>query len=251
MRLLGKTWRFLVLLLLCPVLCAFGVEALGELRRGWELEVLVPMVFGGAFYAFLWLGIQSTRGILWNNVEFVRILRHEISHAVVALLVGSRVDEMLVRNPVERSGEVGHVTRSPTLFTGALIVLAPYYIPVFTIPLLLLRGLTADTSRRLVDFLIGFTLAFHYIAILRDLGTPQDDIQRTGCLYSFAVITALNLLFLVCLKAAVSDDGSIILTCFRKAGPHIVPNYTTARRIAGQVLDVLRELLGTLVGLIF
>jgi hypothetical protein len=251
MRLLGKTWRFLVLLLLCPVLCAFGVEALGELRRGWELEVLLPMVFGGVVYAFVWLGVQSSRGILWDNAEFVRILRHEITHTVAALLVGSRVDEMLVKNPVKRSGWVGHVKHSRTAFSGPLIALAPYCVPVFTIPLLLLRDVTADTSWRLVDFLIGFTLAFHYIAILRDLGTPQDDIQRTGCLYAFGMITALNLLFLVCLKAAVSDDGSIILTCFRKAGPHILPNYATARRIAGQVLDVLRELLAAVAGLIF
>ncbi len=158
--------------------------------------------------------IVSFRGRPYYNFHFFRVLRHELTHATVALLFGSHTEEMLIVNPVERPEEVSYVKHYDPLGPAFLITLAPYCLPIFTIPFLLLKLLPLSQLNRPIDFLIGFTLAFHFLASIYEFAFKQDDIERTGALFSLVLVLFFNLVFLVITKVALHQDWSTIIEYF-------------------------------------
>jgi hypothetical protein len=191
---MGRVIRFLIFLVLSPLLYTLCVEAYFELRQGWNTEALTYTGIGGIGGTLLLLALRRWPGTLPDNLEFLEILRHEMTHAFAALLVGSRVNELVVTNPQDgRSGAHGKVNHVPAPLSGPFITLAPYCVPTFTIPFALLRLATGDACRNIIDIVIGFTLAFHYLSVFHDLQAPQSDISRTGYLFSLGFVVVINL----------------------------------------------------------
>lgn len=69
-----------------------------------------------------------------------------------------------------------------------LLVLTPYYLPLFTLPLLLLRPIAPQSIQQDVDVLIGVTYAFHLLTSIKDFGWKQTDIKSMGRIFSTGAI---------------------------------------------------------------
>ncbi len=130
----------------------------------------------------------------------VYIWGHELTHAIWGLLTGARVGPIRVR----ASG--GSVALSDA---GVWTTLAPYFVPFYTVIIVLLRlllGLVIDMSRWELAwlFLVGLTWSFHITYTLRSLLQHQPDIQAFGRLFSCSLILLFNLLLLGYLLVAAS-----------------------------------------------
>ena len=118
------------------------------------------------------------------------VFAHELTHALWGLLWGARPRNLRV---TKRGGSV---TLS---HTNCLILLAPYFFPLYTMLLLTgqsLAGIFVDTSRHAAFWLaaLGFTWGFHFTFTLRGLLQRQSDIVACGRVFSYALILSLNLL---------------------------------------------------------
>ncbi len=122
----------------------------------------------------------------------VYIWGHELTHAMWGHLTGARVGKIRV------NGAGGSVAISQP---GVWTTLAPYFIPFYTLVVVLLRlilGLFFEMERwELVWlFLVGLTWSFHITYTLRSLLQHQPDIQAFGRLFSYTLIATINLLCL-------------------------------------------------------
>jgi hypothetical protein len=168
-----KLFRLLVLALLAPLIYSCVVEVFPSLFSDLDLQPVGLFFLGCACYTVIHGAILSIGGRLYYNLQFFRVLRHELSHAIMALSFGSYTQEMLVVNPIEKPGEPSYVLHHSPIGPGSLITLAPYCLPILTIPLLLLKLLPLSQFRHVVDFLIGLTLAFHYFSVMYEFGLRQ------------------------------------------------------------------------------
>ncbi len=212
-QLLGKLIRLLILLVLAPLICSCSLEALSFLSSNLDLLSLDWFAIGFVVCVLVYAGASYTRGRICSDFQFLRTLRHELAHAVTAMLTGGRIDRMEIVNPVERPGEiaVSAVEYASPVGPVSLISLAPYYLPLFTIPLLPLRFFVISWVREVIDFLIGFTLGFHYVSFMDEFlgqrfGLGQTDIRKTGAIFSYVIIGFFNLLSLATVKAVLHND---------------------------------------------
>jgi hypothetical protein len=214
-KLLGRLLKPLIPLLLIaltPAICSCSAEMLVFLSSDIDFGSLDFFLIGLACYVLLYGAILYTGGQLRSHLQFIRLLRHELAHAVTTMLFGGRVREMLVVNPVENPGVDSYVDpRGLSSLLGPLVYLSPYYLPIFTIPLLPVRFLVSSWGRELIDFLIGFTLAFHYVSLIDELlrrrfGLGQTDVRRTGVILSYVVIGLFNLFSLATIKAVLHEQ---------------------------------------------
>ncbi len=147
--------------------------------------------------------------VLWTVLYFSLsrptrsyVLAHELTHALWAVLCGSRVSEIRVGR------DSGHVKMDRTNF---LIILAPYIFPFYTVLVLLLYGVLGlfyDLSHYEPFWmgLLGLTWAFHLTFTFSTLKTSQPDIHENGRLFSYTFIFSLNLLGLGVWMALVADQ---------------------------------------------
>jgi hypothetical protein len=97
--------------------------------------------------------------------------------------------------------------------TNLLITLAPYFFPLYTVLVILLRW----TVERFVQplplpnvwlFLVGLTWGFHLCFTVQSLLTRQPDIHEYGRLLSYAVIYLFNLLG-ICLWVVCTTSATL------------------------------------------
>lgn len=213
-NLFGQLIRHIIVFLLLPLICSCGMEALSFLSSHLNLRSLDSFVIGFICYVLAYGGISLTRGQFYSHFHFLRTVRHELTHSIAAMLAGRRIDEMVVVNPADKDpGEtvISFVRYANLSGPSSLISLAPYYLPLFTIPLLPLRFCVFSWIREVIDFLIGFTLAFHYISVMIELlgqkfGLDQPDITKTGVIPSYILIGFFNVLSLATIKAVLHND---------------------------------------------
>ena len=203
-----RVLRFLTGVALLP-LCVAVTWALLDTLRG------IP-VSGSLFSReTVWL---LTGYLLWLGMWFflpqpirTYVVAHELTHALWGLLFGARVRNLKV------TGKGGSVLLSKS---NMLITLAPYFFPLYTVLVILLRvlvGLFADPVPLpfLWLFLVGLTWGFHVCFTVQSLLTRQPDISEYGRLFSYAVIYLFNLagvgLWVVCTTSASAGDFSSAL----------------------------------------
>jgi hypothetical protein len=198
--LFGRLFRFVLALLLAPLVLAFAVAAytfLEENAQAW-LQSWFTIGFLASFP--LWLILMASGNSL------VQYLEHELNHAFLAKLFGRQVIRLEV-TPYEngQKGMVGFASGSGCL-TG-LILLAPYYVPLFTVPFLFIQPFASQpTIQNGLNFIIGSTYAFHVAGLLREFRGYQTDITRSGCLFSIAIVALFNTVILVIIIGVVMDD---------------------------------------------
>ena len=70
--------------------------------------------------------------------------------------------------------------------------------------------------RNITDLLIGFTLAFQYIAVKRRGFFQQKDVKTTGAIFSTILTLLLNIIWLVIIQCVVTNNYGAIVTYFRE-----------------------------------
>jgi len=227
---MSKLINLLLSVLLAPLIYSFLYEACLFLIANADFYLVSWFTYGFLFYILIYILI------LRGRIAFIEHFEHELGHAIVAVLFLRDIREFLV-NPEEGS--------RVTFLDGAnsLIRLAPYYLPVFTIPLAVIQPFVFSPIHLIIDFLIGFTLAFHYTSLLREFHLRQTDIKKTGLIFSFCVACVLNTVGLVLILCIVSRNYLGILNYFKNSFARTPESYQTALQILTMLSDLADQLL--------
>jgi hypothetical protein len=173
----------IILIFLVPLVMACVIEAFSFLAANFASLLLNWLTYGFVLYLILYIFF------LHNRIAFLEVFEHELGHALVAVLFFRKIDFFFA------SSNLGLVNCPEG---GNLpIVLAPYFLPVFTLPLLIIKPFVNATVYQTVDFFLGLTLAFHFAALFKELSPRQPDIHRTGASLSLFAIIPLNAFFTV------------------------------------------------------
>lgn len=121
-----------------------------------------------------------------RNLEWARVFSHELSHTVAGMLMLHRIHYFRAG---EKEGVMTHSGRWGNMF----ISLAPYTMFLFTLPLLIFRGMGQNAFIYILDLLIGFTFAFHISCFWVQTRTYQTDLQKVGYAKSFLYIAFCHL----------------------------------------------------------
>jgi len=181
-----KWLKLAVAVLLLPC-CGGAVGALFRvIRATGPVEAFwVPFIGGGA----CWLGIF----LLLPKPMLVYVFGHELTHALWTWLFGGRVKRF------KFSPKGGHVIVTKTNF---LIILAPYFFPLYSILVVLAFALGHllfgwNQYRVWFHLLLGAAYAFHLTLTWHILQTRQSDITSQGYLFSAVVIFLGNIVVLL------------------------------------------------------
>lgn len=97
---------------------------------------------------------------------------HESLHSFVAMLLGRRVTEKVVKQ------RTGHIMSSGPEWSHTFTSLAPYTLPLVTYMGLAVRALIAWQSTWLFDIILGITMGFYLVRFANETRTYQTDINR-------------------------------------------------------------------------
>jgi len=176
----------LVGLALLPACVGAGRTLLRMLEAGGDAStVWVAMLSGAACWGVIYA--------LLPRPMWLYVFGHELTHVLWAWLFGGRVRRF---RATARGGQVT-VSRS-----NCLIVLAPYFFPLYAVLVLAgfgLGHLLWDWGRYRVwcHLLLGAAYAFHVTLTWQALQTEQTDITSQGWLFSAVVIFLGNVLVLL------------------------------------------------------
>jgi len=159
-------------------------------------ENLIAFGVGCAIYLLLWIIVLSKRDKFWNVVE------HELTHALFALLFFKKVHSF---SASRRRG--GSIEIEGNNF---IIALSPYFFPLFTIFIVIIKPSILQQYQWILNGLMGFTLMFHLVHLLREFHTAQPDLQSNGLVFSLIVVIFFNLFFIgLCIAALKGTWGDM------------------------------------------
>jgi len=197
-----KLVRLFVLTLLAPLAFALAYEAYQFLRSDIPLQEAEWFLYGLGFYFALYVTLLAKR------IRFLEVLEHELAHTIVSLAF-FKVPESLKAHRAE-GGEVEPIGGD------FLSCLAPYYLPLVTVPLLLIKPFICETFDKALDFVIGFTVAFHYGGLSREFRLSQPDFKNMGRFFSIIITLVFNAVWLVIILCVVTENHPSILVYFEK-----------------------------------
>lgn len=180
----GKYFQSLIGLALAPA--AWGVA------RAFHAEISKIGLASGSLrtlergvLAYLFLHVFLIRPV------YLYVLSHELVHVFATWLCGGRV----VAFKVTPSG--GNVVTNKTNF---FIELSPYFVPLYTLLIgpffsaLRAFGVSIPYQGMAFTFMVGVTLAFHFVMTAEALRIEQTDIIKSGAIFSLVIIFMGNLI---------------------------------------------------------
>lgn len=193
--------------LACILLLALIALAVGVLFQTWRLET------GSAWrlrmHRWLALGFVAFFGLFLlprtrNNVQWFMKFSHEFTHLLFALLFFRKIHRFKVDD------KDSHVSYSGGWLGYHVITLSPYCIPVFTLALLPWRFTTGDPIFLCcIDFLIGFSYAFHLCCWVRQIHPGQTDLTGPGIVKSLLAIALFQIIGF-CLVVLTPTSGVVL-----------------------------------------
>ena len=164
---------------------------------------------------------------LRRYVRFFSHYVHESTHALAAFLTLHQVRKLLVNPRPDPGEEISHV-RFPSGILDFVVYLAPYCLPLLTLPFLLAKLLVTPPLAQVVDLLIGITMGFYYMDLLAGFGkSPTDFPGAGGMVFSAVVIVLANAIVLAIVLSFVSTDYPGILEYLRASWLRSLGHYNT------------------------
>lgn len=171
-------------------------------------RLLISLGAVGKTAAFFLAGVLSYAVMHLSSLKlnYLYVLGHETTHALLALLCGGKVRSFKV------SAKRGSVA---TTKSNVIISLGPYFLPIYTIlftGIFFVCGLFLKQAYSYVNpfiFVVGFTVAFHFLMTIHSLRIEQPDLVGNGYLFSLTFIYIINLIMLAVLLGLVFDRASI------------------------------------------
>jgi hypothetical protein len=231
---LRRLFRFARGVVFFPLSAAFANEAFQFLVSNSAFYEGNWVIYGFAAYAVVYILFYIISA--GRKVLFIQVLEHEVIHALTAIFLFWRDIKELQAKPEE--GEVT-VEGGPNV----VITLAPYCLPLLTIPLVMVRVFIAPSvMATMVNFSIGFTFAFHLLALLREFNRKQKDIKQAGYLLSIDAVCLMNSIIVVVIVCVVSGNLSSVWSYLLDSGARTQEYY----RFSIQSLRMLDEALPAL-----
>lgn len=233
-------WKFIrnvMGFLLLPLLYVILTEAYSTVAPHLSLRLFRYVILGFVVYTVVHLA-------LFRDYHLFTTLEHEFGHAAMGCLF------LRVPQAIAGTAKRGGVTQLPNGYNFA-VALAPYFLPLFTVPLVILKAmalkwnLAPSYGHIVLDFLIGFTFAFHLIGLWEEFRPYQTDLQRSGYVFSIVVVVLLNILFLLLIIAVILGDSSILTSFVQTSVARVKEVYSEllqkARSLNSSVLRVPPE----------
>lgn len=167
----------------------------GALNSLWYSTEFICFLAGVGSMVSWFLGGVFNKGLL-----YLYVLGHEVTHAVFVYACGGRV------SGIHFSTEGGYVMTNKS---NILIALSPYFVPFWSIVLLLLQMLGAlfweiPAGDFVLFGTLGFTWTFHIIWTVWMIPKDQPDLREHGTFFSLMIIILANLILLSVMICATS-----------------------------------------------
>jgi hypothetical protein len=120
-----------------------------------------------------------------SQMHKARTFIHELKHAFVVMLTGNRVRDFHFDT---HTGHVSFTMCSTKLHFAPLITLAPYFFPMFSLPLLIVCILCDQFYLYPLSFALGFALASDISLGFTELHPHQSDLHRVPGGFIFALL---------------------------------------------------------------
>lgn len=152
----------------CLLLSLLNFINLGMLIKAGKGHDDIWMFFGlGALLAFcLTISLKLPR---------LRVFIHEIKHAAIIILTGNKLTGFKVD---KHTGHVSYSLHKDKLKFTPLISVAPYFLPLFSMPCLLLCLIFESNFRMLFAGLLGFSLFLDILLGFQEIHPHQTDITK-------------------------------------------------------------------------
>lgn len=177
-------WSLLGLLLL-PALAVSVVAT-------WKTISQIPFLTSSTTMLLVGLMAYVVFHVFVYQPTAIYVLAHEFTHAIFAMLAGIKVRRIKV------SSTGGFVELDGSNF---IIDLAPYFFPLYSFVIASLF-LVFDRIYNLEEyylfffFILGITIAFHWLSNVETMKIEQPDLKITGKIFGLVFILIGNLLFL-------------------------------------------------------
>ena len=186
-----KLWRFITSLFFILTLI---ITAIGFYRCG---VYVVNSFKTNTYQGYMWLGIGMVAFVIIaliffrKNLDIMQTMTHEGAHMLVGgLFLRKKIYEFNAKSSetlTQNDNTLGYVSsnaKSANIFS----TLAPYMLPYITFAMVLFRLMIKNECLPIIDFIIGFTLMFHFSCWKKDMRRDQSDIQRCGVFRSYLYI---------------------------------------------------------------
>ena len=137
-------------------------------------------------------------------VGHLSVMFHELKHFILSQCAGNRSRGFEVK---ARSGFFKYAYNKDTAKFNALIALAPYWFPLFTIFGVLLAIPAYFSAPQFITFVVGVGAGLDFVMNMRDISPYQTDLTGISGGYKVALlfIAAMNLAILTILAAWISQ----------------------------------------------
>lgn len=189
-----KFWRFITSVLFIITLIITGFEFFRCAQQ------IINSFGSNTYQGYLWLGIGMVAFVIIaaiffrKNLDIMQTMTHEGAHMLVGgLFLRKKIYEFNAKSTdslTQNDNTLGFVSsnaKSANLFS----TLAPYMLPYITFAMVLFRLMIKNECLPIIDFIIGFTLMFHFTCWKKDMRPDQSDIQRCGIFRSYLFIWTL------------------------------------------------------------
>jgi hypothetical protein len=195
MQTLTRLFNFVLAMTSLPLVVAFVEEAGRAFVQYGDYYIQNPFLWG-----FLLCLVPSLILVFVSKPNsFTEDLLHELAHVLSAYLFLKIIRSLRVKVEGQSYTEI--------VRPNFLISLAPYYLPILTVPLLIARPFVRAPANLYVDFAIGATLALHYVLLIHQASIIQKDfVHAGGVWFSFCVSAFLCAIILAVALATVRGD---------------------------------------------
>ena len=187
---------------ICSVLMLPGV-VLATMRLVAEVLRHAPSMLmflgGAAVYTLIWMALLRR-----SRFSFFMTLEHELTHILFAILTFHRVTNLRVT--MTRGGVMGFRGRG-----NWLITVAPYFVPLTSLALILVQWLTPQWTDPLT-VMVGAGFAYHLTSKAHQTHPGQSDLQKVGILFSWMLLPAAVLYFSAVVVAFALNGAAQVAT---------------------------------------
>ena len=104
-----------------------------------------------------------------------RVFIHELKHALVVILTGNSLKNFVVG---KETGHVNFEMYEDKVHFAPIIALAPYFFPLFSLPVLILCIFLENSHNLILSFFLGASFATDLSMAYTDLHPHQSDLQK-------------------------------------------------------------------------
>ncbi len=206
--------RFLVAIFLLPWSVGFALQLTSLARDVYAKPApLMPFALGLGCYALIWcLLIRKKRGRgVWGTFE------HELTHAIFCVLLFKKVHAFHAGSHADKDGYLGYVSHEGAKgIRETLITLAPYFFPTYTVFLLLIRLLVAESYLWYFDIAVGASFSYHLISTWQEFGFYQQDIKSQTPFFSVSFILLANIIIIPVVLLVIHQGWGDVLPYLRE-----------------------------------